>query len=133
MITLLMALFIVLFSISSVNISKYITLQQSLRAAFSGSILSGGASILPGGQQATTKNYNSNTAVPTIVPLQPTIPKPIDQGASAGETSSLLKEAQDSSQETSDFVALQHRLNAYARLTVSRTRFTHRSSNEAWW
>ena len=36
MITLLMALFMVLFSISSVNISKYQSLQQSLKAAFSG-------------------------------------------------------------------------------------------------
>ena len=34
MITLLMALFMVLFSISSVNISKYQTLQKSLKAAF---------------------------------------------------------------------------------------------------
>ena len=49
MITLLMALFIVLFSISSVNISKYMTLQQSLQRGFSGSILSGGRSILQPG------------------------------------------------------------------------------------
>ena len=42
MITLLMALFIVLFAISSVNISKYHTLQQALRAAFSGNVLPGG-------------------------------------------------------------------------------------------
>ncbi len=35
MITLLMALFMVLFSISSVNISKVQVLQKSLRAAFS--------------------------------------------------------------------------------------------------
>ena len=40
MITLLMALFMVLFSISSVNISKFQTLQESLKAAFSGSIRS---------------------------------------------------------------------------------------------
>ena len=40
-----MALFMVLFSISSVNISKYQTLQKSLRAAFSGDILPGGKSI----------------------------------------------------------------------------------------
>ena len=51
MITLLMALFMVLFSISSVNISKYVTLQQSLHAAFSGSILSGGRSILQSGSR----------------------------------------------------------------------------------
>ncbi len=41
MITLLMALFMVLFSISSVNISKVQSLQESLRAAFSGDILPG--------------------------------------------------------------------------------------------
>jgi len=34
MLTLLFALFMVLFSISSVNISKYQILQQSLKAAF---------------------------------------------------------------------------------------------------
>ena len=49
MITLLLALFIVLFSISSVNISKFISLQESLKAAFSGSILTGGRSILERG------------------------------------------------------------------------------------
>ena len=54
MITLLMALFMVLFSISSVNISKYQTLQQSLKAAFSGSILPGGRSIMQSGSQSTT-------------------------------------------------------------------------------
>ena len=39
MITLLLALFVVLFSISSVNVSKFVSLQESLKAAFSGSIL----------------------------------------------------------------------------------------------
>ena len=53
MITLLMALFMVLFSISSVNISKYQALQQSLKAAFSGNILPGGKSIA---QQGSTAN-----------------------------------------------------------------------------
>ena len=53
MITLLMALFMVLFSISSVNISKYKTLQKSLRAAFSGNILPGGRAIA---QPGSTSN-----------------------------------------------------------------------------
>ena len=53
MITLLMALFMVLFSISSVNISKYKTLQQSLKAAFSGSVLPGGKAILQSGSVST--------------------------------------------------------------------------------
>src|SRR5690242_6764034 len=72
MITLLMALFMVLFSISSVNISKYQTLQQSLKAAFSGSILPGGRSIMQSGSQSTTQHVPATAAVPSIVPLVPT-------------------------------------------------------------
>jgi chemotaxis protein MotB len=45
MITLLMALFMVLFSISSVNKSKYVVLQKSLKDAFSGRVLPGGTGI----------------------------------------------------------------------------------------
>jgi chemotaxis protein MotB len=120
MITLLMALFIVLFSISSVNISKFITLQQSLKAAFSGAILSGGSSILQTGSQSTTKNSPNNTVIPALVPLTPTIPLPTDEGAQAGTVSqsqvqALTHEAQLASQENSDFLALEHRLNAYAK------------------
>ncbi len=55
MITLLLALFIVLFSISAVNVSKFKTLKNTLEQAFSPHILSGGSSILPdGGSEATT-------------------------------------------------------------------------------
>jgi chemotaxis protein MotB len=64
MITLLMALFMVLFSISSVNISKYQTLQKSLKAAFSGNILPGGKAIA---QQGATDN---SAQVPSSVELQ---------------------------------------------------------------
>ncbi len=56
MITLLMALFMVLFSISSVNISKYQTLQKSLKAAFSGNILPGGKAI---SQQGATEQLGA--------------------------------------------------------------------------
>src|SRR6202041_1767054 len=68
MITLLMALFMVLFSISSVNISKYVTLQVSLKAAFSGAILSGGRSILQFGSQSNAAHSPNQTAVPSIEP-----------------------------------------------------------------
>ncbi len=117
MITLLLALFVVLFSISSVNVSKFVSLQQSLKAAFSGSILSGGSSILESGADSTGHQNPNNTEVPAIVPLTPTIPKPTDQGAQADQAqiNALLKEAQNASQENSDFEALKHRLNTYAR------------------
>src|SRR3954451_25292710 len=45
MITLLMALFMVLFSISSVNTSKFDSLQKALQDAFSGKVLPGGKAI----------------------------------------------------------------------------------------
>jgi chemotaxis protein MotB len=117
MITLLMALFIVLFSISSVNISKFITLQQSLKAAFSGSILSGGRSILQAGTDSSAQHSPNNTVIPALVPLTPSVPQPIDEGAQASkaELSSLMKEANQASQEQQEFLALEHRLNAYAK------------------
>src|SRR5579871_1067057 len=71
MITLLMALFMVLFSISSVNISKYITLQQALRAAFSGNILPGGRAIAHPGATANSSRAPSATDIQAIVPLAP--------------------------------------------------------------
>src|ERR1700747_3730143 len=72
MLTLLFALFIVLFSISSVNISKYQVLQQSLKAAFSGSILPGGRAILQSGSQSTAEHTPATAPVPSVRPLTPT-------------------------------------------------------------
>jgi chemotaxis protein MotB len=69
MITLLMALFMVLFSISSVNISKFIQVQESLRAAFSGDILPGGKAIAHPGATA-----NSSQAPPSSIDAQAIVP-----------------------------------------------------------
>src|ERR1700760_3943647 len=76
MLTLMFALFMVLYSISSVNISKYQTLQQSLKAAFSGSILSGGRAIIQAGAESARTPPPATAEVPSIVPLTPSIPKP---------------------------------------------------------
>jgi chemotaxis protein MotB len=117
MITLLMALFMVLFSISSVNISKYQTLQMSLKAAFSGSILSGGSAILQSGSESTRFHTPATAEVPSIMPLTPSIPKPIDSGSGAGqaEVQAAEQEAQSASAEQADFEALKFRLDAYAK------------------
>ena len=118
MITLLLALFVVLFSISSVNGSKFISLQESLKAAFSGSILSGGRSILQAGADSSAVHSPNNTVIPAVVPLTPTVTKPGMQGssgASQAQIAALMQEAQNASQENSEFLALEHRLNAYAR------------------
>jgi chemotaxis protein MotB len=113
MITLLMALFMVLFSISSVNISKYKTLQQSLKAAFSGSVLSGGRAILQSGSESTRAHSPATSAVPAIVPLTPNVPKPTD--TSAKQISTAMLSASASTQEESSFERLKRQLDAYAR------------------
>jgi chemotaxis protein MotB len=66
MITLLLALFIVLWSISSVNISKFNELKQSLHDALNGKIVTGSAAILTGGPSPLNP---LGTQVPTIQPL----------------------------------------------------------------
>jgi chemotaxis protein MotB len=113
MITLLMALFMVLFSISSVNISKYETLQQSLRAAFSGSVLSGGSAILQSGSESTSAHTPATAEIPSIMPLTPRVAKPSDQGT--GAAAAAERQAQQASQEQSDFQALKYRIDQYAK------------------
>src|SRR5690349_22483415 len=71
MITLLMALFMVLFSISSVNVSKYKSLSKSLNSAFNGKQMSGGESILSNG---ASPNAPTSKETPSITPTQE--PKP---------------------------------------------------------
>ncbi len=88
MITLLMALFMVLFSISSVNVSKYKTLQESLKAAFSGSILPGGKALTQSGAQAEKQKAVTDTAIPSIVAINPTAANQNSTGSSSGPSSS---------------------------------------------
>ena len=88
MLTLLFALFMVLFSISSVNISKYQVLQQSLKAAFSGSILPGGRAVMQSGSQSSSEHTPATAAVPAIVPLVPTPADRSSATTSAAKTSS---------------------------------------------
>ena len=68
MITLLMALFMVLFSISSVNVSKFVTLQRSLQDAFSGRILPGGRALEESGGSTTSPKVASTppTSSPAV-------------------------------------------------------------------
>jgi chemotaxis protein MotB len=134
MLTLLFALFMVLFSISSVNISKYQVLQQSLKAAFSGSILSGGHAILQSGSESTAEHTPATAAVPSIVPLVPTPTSrssssigaantPAARAAKAASAKPLstaqlqaaLNSMAASVSEQESFVALQKKLNAYAK------------------
>src|SRR3954453_11302278 len=69
MITLLMALFMVLFSIANVNKAKIDVLSKSLNEAFSGKILPGGKPTRPTGTQASPKPPPPPPPSPAITPL----------------------------------------------------------------
>ena len=68
MITLLMALFIVMFAMSSVNETKFESLQKSLQEAFSGKIL-GGEAIQETGGSVQSAAPNPNEATQSLAPL----------------------------------------------------------------
>ncbi len=116
MITLLMALFMVLFSISSVNISKVQTLQESLRAAFSGNILPGGKAIAQPGASNNSSRAPAATDVQSIVPVPATpITELNTQHASSRTTvTSSAATAQSAASQQSEFARLKAELESYA-------------------
>jgi chemotaxis protein MotB len=97
MITLLMALFMVLFSISSVNITKFKSLQHSLQDAFSGRVLPGGRALEQAGGSTTAKQ---------IVDTPPASMRSTSDAAAKG-----AKQAAQAEQR--DFKALKQRVDAY--------------------
>jgi len=74
MITLLMALFIVMFAMSNVNEQKFESLQQSLAEAFSGQILGGSAIQETGGSVEATKS-NASAEPQTLAPMPSASPQ----------------------------------------------------------
>ncbi len=109
MITLLMALFMVLFSISSINISKYQVLQHALKAAFSGNILPGGKSIA---QQGATENANrapTTAEAAAIVPLTAL-------GSGLESTSASTTHAAQSSSASVSETAAQHQAEVFTQI-----------------
>jgi chemotaxis protein MotB len=101
MITLLMALFMVLFSISSVNTSKFESLQRAMQEAFSGRILSGGKAI----QQTGAETQAARPAAEPPIPAIRAIPQQL-QAAKAKAAAA---------REDESFKALKLKLDAYAR------------------
>lgn len=124
MITLLMALFMVLFSISSVNISKYQTLQKSLKAAFSGNILPGGKAIAQQGATDNSAHTPSSVELQAIEPVategSSSLQNSTLHGASAPTAASststaatALKQAAAQNQ-AAEFARIKRELEAYA-------------------
>ncbi|QEC46857.1 OmpA family protein [Baekduia soli] len=87
--TLLVALFMVLFSISSVNKSKFESIQRSLQDAFSGRILPGGKSIKDAGGSANIVNPSVAAPRSSLEPYVGGRPK------NASSTGGAAKEQKD--------------------------------------
>src|SRR3954463_4772425 len=103
MITLLMALFMVLFSITSVNQAKLEGLSKTLQDAFSGKVLPGGESIRSTGADPKSGTPPRSPATPGITPI----------GHPSGDTSSAAAQAQ----QQESFRRLKEQIDSYSRQT----------------
>jgi chemotaxis protein MotB len=103
MITLLMALFMVLFSISSVNTSKFETLKEVLSDAFAPRVVDGGAGIVGGGGQDELDQPRPEPPIPAIAPI------PLDTPRNEAERNANARSEQE------EFVRLKRLLDEYAR------------------
>jgi chemotaxis protein MotB len=108
MMTLLFALFMVLFSISSVNTSKFEALQKALQDAFSGRVLSGGKAIMQTGSDEQPKQA---AAEPPLASLQPLNAIAKEQALNPQKAKA---EAQKAAAEEEDFKRLKRRIDALA-------------------
>src|SRR5437762_131654 len=106
MITLLMALFIVLWAISSVNTSKYAALRNSLQQAFDGKLTEGGQSVLTGGPQVLKSEGASISAIKNTPPTPTKVHS--DSSSSAAAQS-------EASKETESLKELARQVDQYAR------------------
>src|SRR6202161_4860063 len=120
MITLLMALFMVLFSISSVNTSKYETLQKSLKAAFSGNILPGGKDVEQQGSTANSSQTPSTVELQAIEPVQTEGSSPLANATQRGATSATSSAPPSSSATASSAVISTSAATAAASAAAQR-------------
>jgi chemotaxis protein MotB len=114
--TLLVALFMVLFSISSVNKTKFETLQHSLQDAFSGKILPGGQSIKNAGG---TDNIKTPSAAPKESSLQPYVGAPKDSVRTGGSANEEQKKF-EALKKKIDAVAKKKQLSSKIQATVTK-------------
>jgi len=101
MITLLMALFMVLFSLANVNKAKVEALSKSLNEAFSGKILPGGKALQQTGSDQKSETPSPQPPIPAITPLV--------GDASEAESRDAVKRDED------DFKRIKRAIDRYAR------------------
>jgi chemotaxis protein MotB len=108
MMTLLMCLFMVLFSISSVNVSKLEVLQKALQDAFSGKVFSGGKAVMESGADQKDTKTTSQAPVQALTPLEALNQSTESQTGSQKANGAAVKAAQ---KEDEDFAQLKARID----------------------
>src|SRR3954449_3581620 len=99
MITLLMALFIVLFSLANVNQAKVKALSKSLNEAFSGKILPGGKALQQTGAEQHKQTPSPEPPIPAITALV--------GDASQSQNAQAVKQEQD------EFARIKRQIDQY--------------------
>lgn len=107
MITLLLALFIVLWSISSVNISRFSELKASLAQAFAGKVVNGSASVMSGGPALLNP---VGTPIPTVVPKPSTAIVPNISAAISSKIAAALAQ-----QDLENLAHIKQQIDQYAK------------------
>jgi chemotaxis protein MotB len=107
MITLLLALFIVLWSISSVNVSKFTLLKASLAQAFAGKVVTGSSSVLSGGPSLLNP---LGTQIPNVTSAPSTAIVPNISAAIASRISDAMAQ-----QDLENLARIKAQIDQYAK------------------
>jgi chemotaxis protein MotB len=106
MMTLLFAVFVVLFAISSTNISKVKLLKQSLQEAFSGPVFTGGRAMMETGDESAAQRSASSPPLPSLSPAQA-----LEQRMSPDGSKTDAEAAEEAAKEEQGFQALKRRID----------------------
>ena len=119
MMTLLFAVFVVLFAISSTNVSKVKELTKSLQEAFSGPVLSGGQAMMDRGNQSEGEKASPSPPLPSISPAQAVenAMQDTDVKASASDAAdqAAARRAELAAREEQSFQALKKKIDALVK------------------
>lgn len=106
MITLLVALFIVMFAISSVNKGKFDELKKSMNDAFAGRVMPGGQSIKEAGE-------SSSDPKPIELPFAPDLSPKLGGGQTAAKGGTAARDAAKQAEDAS-FKQLKKKIDGFA-------------------
>jgi chemotaxis protein MotB len=119
MMTLLFAVFVVLFAISSTNVSKVKELTKSLQEAFSGPVLSGGQAMMDRGNQSEGEKATPTPPLPSLSPAQAVDAAmrgtDVKSAASDAAKAAAARGAELAAREEQSFQALKKRIDALVK------------------